>query len=1716
MKESTYCPLHQHTFYSLGDSCCTPQEIAEVLSDHGITACAITEHGNMFSIQEAYLALKKKNIKLIPGIEVYVAEHGHSRFERPKKKSKKDKENDGTEYNENSDMNYNYCHLILLAKDYNGYKNLIQIASEGFNEESFYYKPRVDFEYIKEHKEGLIVLSACLAGNINRLIVEGKYEEAKQIAKDYKDVFGKENFFLECQYHGIPEENIMNDGLLKIAQELDLNVVITNDSHSAYKEDALPHGKHDVLVTSKYKQNIDDPNRTWVGAYGCGQHYIKGEEEMRQLPVVSKHPELIENTKKIADMCSFDYAVLFEKPTDNPSGMHIPIVDFDKTKFKDDKEYLKFRVYEGLNKIFNNNIPANYKKQADYEVEVISDLGFASYMLTQQNFMKITEDAGVTHGVGRGCVSQNTLIHTPSGLVEISKLKPGDFVLSSDGKFHAVLDTMKYPVYKGETLLRPIVSYGDSMDLSHFFTKNHKVLCIKASKVENPLPKGKIYNHIPNPNPEWIEVSKLEPGDLLFKPMINSKENEHFIQFLDYNEEGFKTENGFILETKVINGSSCYRPSIREVSRCTGLSRNAVKAFLDTNGLKTKQTTKNKLSSFLNNFDLSLEEWSNNVVSFNRTPYVGVKIPEIFKVDKDFAYFLGYMTGDGWIRSIFPRLGICFAADKVNFNLVNYIRNTFSIELSEQKSKTTNLISYTFSSKLLYRFFKDFWSGYDFTARTKTFPDWIFSLPYNVKLSFVKGLMDSDGCTKNNTFSFDSSSWPLISKMATLLSTMNISYSISKRDSHFSQNAKAHFSNDSWKLKIVKGFKEIRLQRGQTHENFVLKRIIRMEECSNIDFVYDITVQDTHDYVTNAYVAHNSAAGSIVSYALGITGIDPIKYNLIFERFLAPGGGRVSLPDIDVDFSDKAAAYKAIEDVYGKERVAHVLNITYLKARSSLQEVARILDFTPKESDEITKLIPEGAIDITLKEALDTVQDIKSRYNSDPKFKRLFDLAMKIEGLGYNTGVHASATIVADKPIAENYVQTMTAEKSKIRCIGLQGSECEKNYLIKFDLLGLSNLNFIDSTKQQLLKTRPELPPIDFAKIEIKDHPLIFKSLYEDTLGIFQFESAGMGGTLKQMLFDINKLDSMSVEEQKVAAEEFFERMMAAVALYRPGPMDNIPQYISNMKNPSGTKYIEDVKGVNREVLRSTYGVMVYQESLMEILRLMSGQDYSFSDRARRAIAKKHLEDLPKLKGTFIEGAIAQGNTKEIAEKVWKAIEDGSGYSFNKAHACAYAYIGWQTAYLKHYFEPEYFCSILSNSEGDDLKKYISACKNKLGIKIVHPDINLSETKFTTRVVDYSQPLTLPNGRSNKDNFEIVFGLEGINGVSSKTALPIIQERTENGPFSSFEDFISRCESFISSDVLINLIRTGCFDNLDNNRFKLEYNAKKLLDNIKKKKKQEQTMAERIEKEKLLAEEEGREPKEIKNRFKPLDLEMEFVDDLSIDDRAFREKASANMFFEYNPLSKFKKDLVSLPQNHTIQDIISNKNISKGTFIVVLSNVKKKVSKNSGKQFATCTISDLTGEAEAVIYETVLNAKENLLVETKCLCVKCNIKNDRGTPTLVVNDIFEADDPQLKQKVLEDAGFKKQVNRRESYDRYDIDKSEFEKGIHVQIENRQDLSDAVKFFEPFKGMSKVFFYIKDSKYSDSVYFGDVRANTEESGFERELIQRFGEENVKIV
>jgi len=1281
MNEVVYTPLHQHTYYSLKDACCSPKELAETLQAKGIKACAVTEHGNLFSVQECYDELTKRGIKFIPGIECYVAEHGHTRFERPQKKTKK-QEKTKEDYNESSDMNYNYCHLILLAMNKTGYLNLIKLASIGYDDDSYYYKPRIDFDLLKQHSEGLICTSACLAGNVSRLIVEGEYEKAKSVAKDYLDLFGPDRYYLELQQHGIPEEDIMNAGLVKISEELGINLIVTNDSHSATFEDAQPLGKHDVLVTASYKQNISDPKRTWLGAYfngNSGEHYIKGQNEMEKLPIVQAHPESILNTKKIADMCSFDLSEMFAKPTDNPSGMHIPLINFDSSTFSSDKDYFRHVVYEALNKKFNNNPPQNYIDRVEYELGIIQSQGFSSYMLTQQNFIKITEDAGIVHGPGRG-----------------------------------------------------------------------------------------------------------------------------------------------------------------------------------------------------------------------------------------------------------------------------------------------------------------------------------------------------------------------------------------------------------------------------------------------------------------------SIAGCLIAYLLDITTMDPLVYDLYMERFLAPEA-RASLPDIDIDYADKNAAFEAIKEAYGEDKVAHVMNITYLKARSSLQEVARILEYTPKESDEISKLIPEGNPNITLKEALES-QEIKHRYEHDEKFRRLYDMAMNIEGLAYSTGVHASATIVADKPIAENYCQTMKIEKSKIKCIGLQGTEAERNWIIKFDILGLSNLNFIEETKRliKLTNQHNQGDLLDLEALDIYDYPEVYDVARTDTLGVFQFESAGMSGLLKDGLYDFDsKMKSIKTDEdRRKIGEEFFNRAAAITALYRPGASQFIPTWVSGLKNPSSVKYMSDVF---KEITEDTYGSLIYQEQIMRLFQKFANFSLGESDTIRKGIAKKKVELVESAKEKFYQGALDNGYDRKLIDETWDIIEHASSYSFNKSHAFSYTKISMFDLYLRYYYEPHFMCSILSNTEGDELKKYISACQNKLDLKISHPDINDSEGNFTLKVIDYNKPLTLPNGRSNKDNFEIIFGLNGIKGLSEKTVTPILEERAKNGDFKSYRDFIERCESFVNISNLKNMIFAGCFDSFDKNRQQLSINAEKLLNNIKEDKKRKAKLAEREAKERALAEEEGREPNEKKwaPRWKnELDWNEEKVSMFTNEEKAFKEKEVTGTFFEYNPISQYEDVYNKLNgKAYKLADLVAEGcKVQKALVVGVFSTVKKKVSKNSGKPFVELSLSDDTFEIPAFAYENTLENFESSIMNESAVhavVIRTRRDNDGTAGRWNIEQVYTPSDPNLASEVLNNWNVFRGKNQQNfaSEQKFNPNEVEFPLGVHINIEKATTdrINEIVNYLNENLKPGKTELFINyvpvikqkpEQEINSLVILTGVKLNYLIKEQELELLKKyFGEDNV---
>ena len=1265
-----YVNLHLHSMFSLKDGTIRIPEnpkkegfpLGELLKSRGETACALTDHGNMIGTLAFYKACKAFDIKPIIGCEVYVAPWGDSMLNKSYKKKKKNSDENETTIDENTDNENIYNHLILLAKNLNGYRNLCKIVSLGYTE-GFYKKPRVDFEVLKKYHEDLVCSSACLAGVIPQTLLNDSYEKAKQIAQEYKNLFG-EDYYLEVQDHGQADEKKVNPLIFKLAEELNIKTVATNDAHFLNKEDYIVQ---DIVVTAGYKQTLHDENRTWKKYYDGPlgpQNYVKSEEEM--LALFPDHPEAVYNTVEVADKCNVNLEETFmDIAAHDSSQMHLPQIPYDTTKYASQEEYFKDLVMQGMHERYGENLSPDLLDRLEKEFNTIIPMGFVNYFLVVSDYCKWAKDNNVPIGPSRG-----------------------------------------------------------------------------------------------------------------------------------------------------------------------------------------------------------------------------------------------------------------------------------------------------------------------------------------------------------------------------------------------------------------------------------------------------------------------SGGGSIVCYALRITEIDPVQFDLLFDRFLNPE--RISLPDIDTDMADKDAVYRYAQEKYGVDNVCHVLNLSILKSRSALQEVARILEFTPKESDEITKMIPEGAIDITLKEALQTVPALKARYNEDARFKELYDDAMLIEGIPNHTGVHASAIIIADKPVSD-YAPLLLTEKTNMLCIQFQGVEIEELGLIKMDFLGLNNLTFIKDSLTQIAANRNI--SIDFSKLNLFANPEVYRTLRQDTLGVFQFESAGMGGLLRDCLFDIDRLNHItSDEERNNIGREYFNRMVAAIALYRPGPMEHIPSYISGMRDSSTVTF--DTKE-QKEVLSDTYGIMVYQEQIMQLCQKMAGFTFGRADIIRRGIAKKHIELVTAEKENFINGCINNGISKEIAVSTWKLIEDGSGYSFNKSHAVGYSIVAYETAFLKHFFLPEFMAAVLSNTDGDDLKRYISACKNSLGLKISHPDINRSEEHFVARIIDENNPVVDSNGQSITSNFEIIFGFAGINGISKGFITPLVEERAKNGPFTTFEEFITRTKDFLSSDVLINLIKSGCFDSLDSNRFKLEYNAKKLLTNIKKKIQQDEKLKMRQEAEDAKALAEGRKPKEVRNRFKPLDLEMSEIEDLSIDEKAFREKEACNMFFEYNPLSKFQKTLHSLPQAKTVREVISNPNIKRGTFIVVLSYLKKKTSKRSGKMFATCTISDLTGEIEGIIYENVLNSQEAMLREDRCLCIKGTVKDDRGKPIISIQEVFDPTDPNLKARVMQDNNnFRTPVGRARSEQIYDISKQDIEPGLHIQIASRLDLNKAVDFFYPFRGKTNVYFYVKEplishdkagneriTDFSQNVYSGPVQVNIEDTQFMRELKEFFGEENI---
>ena len=527
-----------------------------------------------------------------------------------------------------------------------------------------------------------------------------------------------------------------------------------------------------------------------------------------------------------------------------------------------------------------------------------------------------------------------------------------------------------------------------------------------------------------------------------------------------------------------------------------------------------------------------------------------------------------------------------------------------------------------------------------------------------------------------------------------------------------------------------------------------------------------------------------SAAGSLVSYCLRITDLDPLKYNLLFERFLNPD--RISLPDIDIDFDDdgRQDILRWVTEHYGADHVAHIVTYGTMASKSSIKDVGRVLGLPLNETNAIAKLIPDRMPEggkVNIKNALEQIPELRAiYYGQDPLKKDVLEYARQLEGTVRNTGVHACGIIIGKTPIDDIVPTWITKDSDSdedILVTQYEGSVIESTGLIKMDFLGLKTLSIIRATLQNI-KKRHGLD-LDINSIPLDDQKTYDLFCEGKTHAVFQFESPGMQKSLMQL------------------KPSKFEDLIAMVALYRPGPMDNIPSFIARKHGEEPIHYDLEVM---EEYLKETYGITVYQEQVMLLSRKIANFTRGESDSLRKAMGKKLKEQMMSLKDKFMTGGQANGHSQEILEKIWMDWEKFASYAFNKSHAACYAWVAYQTAYLKANYTAEFMAGVMSRNINNitEITKYIDESK-KLGIQVYSPDINESEYFFSVN-----------------EHGDIRFGLGAIKGFSKSAANGIIEEREKNGLFKNVYDFFERVDSRIATKkVCESLVLCGAFDSLD-------------------------------------------------------------------------------------------------------------------------------------------------------------------------------------------------------------------------------------------------------------------------------------------------------------
>ncbi|MEK7557803.1 MAG: DNA polymerase III subunit alpha [Patescibacteria group bacterium] len=721
---------------------------------------------------------------------------------------------------------------------------------------------------------------------------------------------------------------------------------------------------------------------------------------------------------------------------------------------------------------------------------------------------------------------------------------------------------------------------------------------------------------------------------------------------------------------------------------------------------------------------------------------------------------------------------------------------------------------------------------------------------------------------------------------------------------------------------------------------------------------YFLIVADFVNWAKNSKIVvgpgRGSAAGSLVCYLVNITNIDPLKYDLLFERFLNPD--RVSMPDIDMDFADirREEVIRYVEEKYGKDHVAQIITFGTMAARAAVRDVGRVLNYPYDYCDKLAKMIPPLC---KIDQALEEATEFKNIYKNEDAAKKIINYAKRLEGVARHASTHACGVIITKDPLTE-YVPLQYASSSD-RTIVSQYSlhPVEDLGLLKMDFLGLKNLTIIESAIKIIKNTRSL--EIDVNKIPLDDKPTYKLFQKGETTGVFQFESSGM----KRYLHELKPTE--------------FEDIIAMVALYRPGPMEWIPDYIAGKHEKKKPIYLH----VKLEpILIKTYGVAIYQEQVMQIVRDLAGFTMTEADVLRKAVGKKIVKLLAEQKEKFIDGCVKNGIASQLAEKIFSFIEPFAGYGFNRSHAACYALIGYQTAYLKSKWPTEFMAALLTADQQniDRIAIEIEECRH-MGIDVLSPDINQSFESFTAVALETGMPKT------------IRFGLKAVKNIGDHIAEVIIEERKNNGVFKDLSDFLERiCDKDLNKKSLESLIKCGGLDQFGE-RGQLLKNVESMLEfNRETSKIKNNGQASLF----------GEIPSLLNNKIK-----LESAEPVKQSEKLTWEKELLGLYITGHPFLEYE----SLINRDLILPIAKmGKNLSARQIIIAGIIIKiQKIITRSNEPMLFVKIEDSTGVIESLVFPSLLKENVDIWQEGKVVICQGKLSNKDQQVKFLCNRVVE-------------------------------------------------------------------------------------------------------------